>query len=131
MADAINRAKSTNPEDIRKALVATNIPPDQLVMPWTGVRFDEKGPALPGRDPGNEAQVVVGPSPRDALGGPPADVAMVDGTATPDSWMRITTSAFSASRSATYSCCAAQWSTRMAATVSGSLLAHSADSIGR
>jgi branched-chain amino acid transport system substrate-binding protein len=43
LIDAINRAKSTNPEDIRKALVATNIPPDQLLMPWTGVRFDEKG----------------------------------------------------------------------------------------
>jgi branched-chain amino acid transport system substrate-binding protein len=43
LIDAINRAKSTNPEDIRKALVSTNIPPDQLVMPWTGVRFDEKG----------------------------------------------------------------------------------------
>ncbi len=43
LIDAINRAKSTNPEDIRKALVATNIPADQLVMPWTGVRFDEKG----------------------------------------------------------------------------------------
>ena len=43
LIDAINRAKSPNPEDIRKALVATNIPPDQLLMPWTGVRFDEKG----------------------------------------------------------------------------------------
>jgi len=43
LIDAINRAKSSNPEDIRKALVATNIPPDQLLMPWTGVRFDEKG----------------------------------------------------------------------------------------
>jgi len=43
LVDAINRAKSTNPEEIRKALVATNVPPDQLVMPWTGVRFDEKG----------------------------------------------------------------------------------------
>jgi branched-chain amino acid transport system substrate-binding protein len=43
LVDAINRAKSTNPEDIRKALVATNVPPDQLMMPWTGVRFDEKG----------------------------------------------------------------------------------------
>jgi branched-chain amino acid transport system substrate-binding protein len=43
LVDAINRAKSTNPEEIRKALVASNIPPDQLVMPWTGVRFDEKG----------------------------------------------------------------------------------------
>ena len=43
LVDAINRAKSTNPEDIRKALVATNVPPDQLLMPWTAVRFDEKG----------------------------------------------------------------------------------------
>jgi branched-chain amino acid transport system substrate-binding protein len=43
LADAINRAKSTNPEEIRKALVATNLPPDQLIMPWTGVKFDEKG----------------------------------------------------------------------------------------
>ncbi len=43
LADAINRAKSTNPEEIRKALVATSIPPDQLIMPWNGVKFDEKG----------------------------------------------------------------------------------------
>jgi len=43
LADAINRAKSTNPDEIRKALVATNIPPDQLIMPWSSVKFDEKG----------------------------------------------------------------------------------------
>jgi branched-chain amino acid transport system substrate-binding protein len=43
LADAINRAKSTDPEAIRKALVATNIPAEQLIMPWTGVKFDEKG----------------------------------------------------------------------------------------
>jgi len=43
LVDAINRARSTNPEEIRKALVATNVPADQLLMPWTGVRFDEKG----------------------------------------------------------------------------------------
>jgi len=43
LADAINRAKSTDPEAIRKALVATNIPGEQLIMPWTGVKFDEKG----------------------------------------------------------------------------------------
>ena len=43
LADAINRAKSTNPEEIRKALVATNLPPDQLIMPWSSVKFDEKG----------------------------------------------------------------------------------------
>ncbi len=43
LADAINRARSVNPEEIRKALVATNIPPEQLIMPWSGVKFDEKG----------------------------------------------------------------------------------------
>src|SRR5687767_3807733 len=43
LADAINRAKSTTPEEVRKALVATNIPAEQLIMPWTGVRFDEQG----------------------------------------------------------------------------------------
>ena len=41
LIDAINRAKSTNPEEIRKALVATNIAADQLIMPWTGRHFDE------------------------------------------------------------------------------------------
>ncbi len=43
LADAINRAGSTKPEAIQKALRETNIPPDQLIMPWTGVRFDETG----------------------------------------------------------------------------------------
>ena len=23
--------------------MATNIPPDELIMPWSGVRFDDKG----------------------------------------------------------------------------------------
>ena len=43
LLDAINRAGSTDPEAIRKALVATNIPGDQLIMTWDGVKFDEKG----------------------------------------------------------------------------------------
>jgi len=43
LADAINRAGSTDPEAICKALGATNIAADQLIMPWSGVRFDEKG----------------------------------------------------------------------------------------
>jgi branched-chain amino acid transport system substrate-binding protein len=43
LLDAINRAGSTDPEAIRKALVATNIPGDQLIMTWEGVRFDETG----------------------------------------------------------------------------------------
>ena len=43
LLDAINRAGSTAPEAIRKALVATNIPGDQLIMTWEGVRFDPTG----------------------------------------------------------------------------------------
>jgi branched-chain amino acid transport system substrate-binding protein len=43
LVDAINRAGSTKPEDIQKALRETNIPADQLIMPWNGVKFDEKG----------------------------------------------------------------------------------------
>jgi branched-chain amino acid transport system substrate-binding protein len=43
LVDAINRAGSTDPAAIQKALQTTNIPPDQLIMPWTGVKFDQKG----------------------------------------------------------------------------------------
>ena len=43
MADAINRAKSTDGDKIREALVATDIPGEQTVMPWKRVKFDEVG----------------------------------------------------------------------------------------
>ncbi len=43
LADAINRAGSTQPEAIRKALVETNLGPDQIIMPWPGIKFDDKG----------------------------------------------------------------------------------------
>ncbi len=43
LVDAINRAGSTAPAAIQRALRQTNMPPEQLLMPWTGVRFDEKG----------------------------------------------------------------------------------------
>ena len=43
VADAINRAGSAKPEDIRKALVATDIPGAQTIMPWKGIKFDETG----------------------------------------------------------------------------------------
>jgi branched-chain amino acid transport system substrate-binding protein len=41
LADAINRAGSTAPEKIREALLKTNIPGDNLIMPWDGVGFDQ------------------------------------------------------------------------------------------
>lgn len=42
LADAINRAGSTAPEEIREALLQTNIPGDNLIMPWDGVSFDRE-----------------------------------------------------------------------------------------
>jgi branched-chain amino acid transport system substrate-binding protein len=41
--DAINRAGSREPEKIRTALAATNIPPDQLIVPYRGVKFATTG----------------------------------------------------------------------------------------
>ena len=43
MADAINRAGSTEPAKIRDALKATNLPADQMVTGYEGVKFDDKG----------------------------------------------------------------------------------------
>lgn len=43
LADAINRAGSTDPEKIRAALVATDLKPDQLIMGYQGVKFDGTG----------------------------------------------------------------------------------------
>ncbi|HOY88450.1 MAG TPA: ABC transporter substrate-binding protein [Bacillota bacterium] len=40
IADAINRAKSTKPEDIRKALLETNMPASALITAYDGVKFD-------------------------------------------------------------------------------------------
>ncbi|MGX1321071.1 branched-chain amino acid transport system substrate-binding protein [Bradyrhizobium sp. USDA 377] len=43
MADAINRAKSTDGEKIRDALAATEMTGEQTIMPWKRVKFDESG----------------------------------------------------------------------------------------
>ena len=43
MADAINRAKSTDGEKIRDALAATDLPGEQTIMPWKRVKYDETG----------------------------------------------------------------------------------------
>ena len=43
LADAINRAGSTKPEAIQKALQETDLKPDQLIMGYKGVKFDETG----------------------------------------------------------------------------------------
>jgi branched-chain amino acid transport system substrate-binding protein len=43
LAEAINRAGSTKPEAVQKALRQTRIPGEQLIMPWDGIEFDETG----------------------------------------------------------------------------------------
>jgi branched-chain amino acid transport system substrate-binding protein len=43
MADAINRSKTGEPVAIRDALVTTDIPGDQTILPWKRVKFDETG----------------------------------------------------------------------------------------
>ncbi len=43
IADAIDRAGSTKPDAILKALKATNIDGKRTIMPWRGIKFDEKG----------------------------------------------------------------------------------------
>ena len=43
LADAINRAGSTEPEKLRTALVQTNLGETDTIMPWEGIRFDSKG----------------------------------------------------------------------------------------
>jgi branched-chain amino acid transport system substrate-binding protein len=48
LADAINRSGTGKPEDIRKALVATDIPGNQTIMPWKGVKFDKTGQNIEG-----------------------------------------------------------------------------------
>jgi branched-chain amino acid transport system substrate-binding protein len=43
LMDAIDRAKSTEPDKIQAALKATDLKPDQLIMGFKGVKFDDKG----------------------------------------------------------------------------------------
>jgi branched-chain amino acid transport system substrate-binding protein len=43
LADAINRAGSTDPDKLHAALVATDVPGSQLIVPWKGVKFDATG----------------------------------------------------------------------------------------
>jgi branched-chain amino acid transport system substrate-binding protein len=43
LADAIDRAKSTDGEKIREALAATDIPGERTIMPWKRVKFEADG----------------------------------------------------------------------------------------
>jgi hypothetical protein len=43
LCDAINHAGSTDPAKIQAALKATDLKPEQLMVPYDGVKFNEKG----------------------------------------------------------------------------------------
>ena len=43
LCDAINRAGSTDPAKIQAALKATDLKPEQLMVPYDGVKFNDKG----------------------------------------------------------------------------------------
>jgi branched-chain amino acid transport system substrate-binding protein len=43
VVDALERAASLKPDDIRKALAATSWSEAKVPMPWKGVKFDETG----------------------------------------------------------------------------------------
>ena len=43
LIEAIDRAGSTEPAKIQAALKATDLKPDQLIMGYKGVKFDDKG----------------------------------------------------------------------------------------
>jgi branched-chain amino acid transport system substrate-binding protein len=40
LAEAVNRAGSTDPERVRAALLTMDVPGQELITPWSGVRFD-------------------------------------------------------------------------------------------
>ena len=42
LADAFNRAKTTEAEAVVQALLATEIPGNQVIYPWKGIKFDPK-----------------------------------------------------------------------------------------
>jgi branched-chain amino acid transport system substrate-binding protein len=43
LVDAIDRAGSTDPAKIQAALKSTDLKPEQLMMGYKGVKFDDKG----------------------------------------------------------------------------------------
>ena len=43
LMEAINRAGSTDPAKIQAALMATDLKPEQLMIGFKGVKFDDKG----------------------------------------------------------------------------------------
>ncbi|MBO0740283.1 MAG: hypothetical protein J2P51_02510 [Hyphomicrobiaceae bacterium] len=43
LLDALDRPGLTEPEKLHAALASTNIPADQLIVPYRGIRFDATG----------------------------------------------------------------------------------------
>ncbi len=42
VAEALNQAPQLQPRSVRQALLQTDIPGDRLLLPWSGVRFDQQ-----------------------------------------------------------------------------------------
>jgi branched-chain amino acid transport system substrate-binding protein len=42
LAQAVNNARSVDPDQIRAALTALDIPGRDTIMPWDGIKFDDQ-----------------------------------------------------------------------------------------
>ncbi len=49
LADALNRAKSTDPEKLREAIASTDMDAKYLIVPWDGIKFDGKNQNIKGK----------------------------------------------------------------------------------
>ena len=49
LADAVNRARSLEASKIQAALRDTDVPGSQIIMPWDGIKFDDRGQNTKGR----------------------------------------------------------------------------------
>jgi len=49
LMDAINRAGSVEPEAVRTALRKTDVPSEQIILGWEGIKFDETGQNVSGK----------------------------------------------------------------------------------
>ena len=49
LADALNRARSTDPEKLREAIASTDTDGKNLIVPWDGIKFDEKHQNVKGK----------------------------------------------------------------------------------
>lgn len=49
LADALNKAKTLQPHDLIESISSLYIPPEYLIVPWDGIKFDETGQNILGK----------------------------------------------------------------------------------